>query len=98
MGSGSPPAPGPKPKAIPSHLLNGGSPLNGTAVASRDARERDSLNSSIRTSFAPRVPVEFDQPESETQSAEHASSYDNPRRRSSVTKYVTLLSQLYSTY
>ncbi|OJJ53872.1 hypothetical protein ASPSYDRAFT_61828 [Aspergillus sydowii CBS 593.65] len=86
MGSGSPPPPGPKPKAIPSHLLNGGSPLNSTSVASRDARERDSLNSSIRTSFAPRVPVEFDQPESEAHSAEHASSYDNPRRRSSVSK------------
>ncbi|KAL4994616.1 hypothetical protein BDV10DRAFT_176541 [Aspergillus recurvatus] len=85
MGSGSPPPPGPKPKAIPSHLLNGGSPLAGS-VASRDVRERESLNTSIRSSFAPRVPIEFDQPESESYSTEHASSYDIPRRRSSVTK------------
>ncbi|PLN77667.1 putative GTP cyclohydrolase I [Aspergillus taichungensis] len=63
MGSGSPPRPGPKPKsAIPSRLLNGGSALN-PSMNSRDARERESLNSSIRSSFAPRIPVEFESPE-----------------------------------
>ncbi|OJJ48946.1 hypothetical protein ASPZODRAFT_149919 [Penicilliopsis zonata CBS 506.65] len=61
MGSGSSP-PGPKPKsAIPSHLLNGGSPLH-LSTNVRDARERDNLNSSIRSSFDPRRPAEFDLP------------------------------------
>ncbi|PLB51935.1 GTP cyclohydrolase I [Aspergillus steynii IBT 23096] len=69
MGSGSPPPTGPKPKsAIPSRLLNGGSPLQ-PSLRSRDARERESLNSSIMSSFAPRIPVEFDSSES---SATHA--------------------------
>lgn len=62
MTSGSPP-PGPKPKsAVPPRLLNGGSSLN-SAMNSRGARERESLNSSIRSSFAPRIPAEFDLPE-----------------------------------
>ncbi|KAB8234744.1 hypothetical protein ETB97_004032 [Aspergillus alliaceus] len=62
MTSGSPP-PGPKPKsAVPPRLLNGSSSLNST-MNSRGARERESLNSSIRSSFAPRIPAEFDLPE-----------------------------------
>lgn len=89
MGSGSPPLPGPKPTAIPSHVLNGGSPLSSSAPTrdARDARERENLNTSIRSSFAPRIPVEFDQPESESHTTEHASSYDSPRRKSSESKY-----------
>ncbi|KAL2786864.1 hypothetical protein BJX62DRAFT_205400 [Aspergillus germanicus] len=91
MGSGSPPPTGPKPKSvIPSHLLNGGSPLNNTSVASRDARERESVQTSIRSSFAPRIPAEFDLPESDAPAADHASSYDSPRRRSSVVTKPTL--------
>ncbi|KAI9369504.1 hypothetical protein BJX61DRAFT_145681 [Aspergillus egyptiacus] len=86
MGSGSPPPTGPKPRAIPSHLLNGGSPLNNTSAASRDAREREVLNTSIRSSFAPRIPAEFDLPESDAHSAEHASSYDRPRRNSALVR------------
>lgn len=65
MGSGSPPAQ--KPSAIPSHMINGNSPLQSSAAAGsgsgtrvRDIRERESLNSSIQSSFAPRVPIEFD--------------------------------------
>ncbi|KAJ5182989.1 GTP cyclohydrolase 1 [Penicillium capsulatum] len=62
MGSGSPPS---KPSAIPSHMLNGSSPLHastspGSGTRVRDARERESLNTSIRSSFAPRVPAGFD--------------------------------------
>lgn len=60
MGSGSPPAPGPKPSAIPSHMLNGGSPLH-LSTSSRDARERENLNSSIRSSFAAQRPAEFNE-------------------------------------
>lgn len=64
MGAGSSP-PAQKPSAIPSHMLNGSSPLQastspGKSSKVRDARERESLNSSIRSSFAPRVPVGFD--------------------------------------
>ncbi|KAI9933241.1 hypothetical protein MW887_007714 [Aspergillus wentii] len=60
MGSGTSPPLGPKPKsAIPSHMLNGSSPLT-LPTGARDARERDSLNSSIRSSFAPRIPVGFE--------------------------------------
>ncbi|KAL3478377.1 hypothetical protein BJX99DRAFT_224387 [Aspergillus californicus] len=81
MVSGSPP--GPKPKAIPSHLINGGSPLQ-PSLASRDARERESLNTSIRSSFSPRIPAEFDLPESNSSMADHASSYDSPRRNSTT--------------
>lgn len=49
-------------------MLNGGSPLHastssGSGTRVRDARERESLNTSIRSSFAPRVPAEFDSPE-----------------------------------
>ncbi|KAA8643028.1 hypothetical protein EYZ11_003639 [Aspergillus tanneri] len=63
MGNGSSPPPAPKPKsAIPSRLLNGGSPLH-PSNRSRDARERESLNSSIVSSFSPRVPVEFESTE-----------------------------------
>ncbi|CAG8126592.1 unnamed protein product [Penicillium salamii] len=58
MGSGSPPSS--KPSAIPSHMLNGSSPLQRSSTDSRDARERESLNSSIRTSFEPRIPFQFD--------------------------------------
>jgi GTP cyclohydrolase I len=57
MGSGSPPSS--KPSAIPSHMLNGSSPLQRT-TGTRDARERESLNSSIRTSFEPRIPLQFE--------------------------------------
>ncbi|OGE56763.1 hypothetical protein PENARI_c002G02919 [Penicillium arizonense] len=56
MGSGSPPAS--KPSAIPSHMLNGSSPLQ-RSTGNRDERERESLNSSIRSSFEPRVPLQF---------------------------------------
>lgn len=64
MGAGSPPGPA-KPSAIPSHMLNGSSPLQSSTAAGsgtrvRDNRERESLNSSIRSSFAPRVPAEFE--------------------------------------
>ncbi|KAJ5913111.1 GTP cyclohydrolase 1 [Penicillium tannophilum] len=60
MGSGSPPSS--KPSAIPSHMLNGSSPLQSSSSSrsgnrTRDARERESLNTSIRSSFAPRVPA-----------------------------------------
>ncbi|KKK13700.1 GTP cyclohydrolase I [Aspergillus rambellii] len=87
MGSGSPPLPGSKPKsAIPAHLLNGGSPLHNT-VGARDARERESLNTSIRSSFAPRVPAEFDLPESAAQPVENTvSSYDTLTRSPGATK------------
>ncbi|ODM20919.1 GTP cyclohydrolase 1 [Aspergillus cristatus] len=68
MGSGSPPE-GPKPKsAIPPHVLNGSSPLHLSSGA-RAARERESLNSSILSSFSPRIPAEFASSETETQSA-----------------------------
>ncbi|KAL1970767.1 hypothetical protein VTN77DRAFT_2601 [Rasamsonia byssochlamydoides] len=57
MSSGSSPPLGPKPRsALPSHLLNGSSPLNTSSSSS--ARERESLNSSIRSSFRPAVDIE----------------------------------------
>lgn len=64
MGAGSPPGAA-KPSAIPPHMLNGSSPLQssttaGTGARARDNRERESLNSSIKSSFAPRVPAEFE--------------------------------------
>lgn len=59
-------------------MLNGSSPLQtssspGKSSKARDARERESLNSSIRSSFAPHVPVGFDSLE-ESDSA--APTYD----------------------
>jgi GTP cyclohydrolase I len=92
MGSGSPPQ-GPKPmSAIPSHLLNGSSPLhpsNTTGV--RDARERESLNSSIRSSFAPRIPAEFNLPETETRTelrrvSDAAETYNGAVRDSGIAR------------
>jgi GTP cyclohydrolase I len=57
MSSGSSPPLGPKPRsALPSHLLNGSSPLHPPSTSS--ARERESLNSSIRSSFRPAVDIE----------------------------------------
>lgn len=70
MGSDSPP--GAKPTAIPSHMLSGSSPLQ-RSTGSRDARERESLNSSIRTSFEPRIPLSFSD-ETETPDAEAEST------------------------
>lgn len=61
MGSGSPT--GPRASAIPSHMLNGSSPLQ-RSTGSRDSRERESLNTSIRSSFEPRIPIDFESPES----------------------------------
>jgi len=90
MGSGSPPAP--KPSAIPSHMLNGNSPLqsssapgSGSGTRVRDANERESLNSSIQSSFAPRIPVEFNSfegrsaPAGDTTASETASEAANHR-------------------
>ncbi|KAH8702129.1 putative GTP cyclohydrolase I [Talaromyces proteolyticus] len=52
MNPASSPPLGPKPlSALPSHLLNGNSSLNPSASNSTSARERESLNSSIRSSF-----------------------------------------------
>ena len=76
MGSGSPP-PGSKPKSvIPAHVLNGSSPLNLSAGA-RAARERESLNSSIRSSFTPRIPAEFESSDTVTQSAGETNRNDD---------------------
>ena len=63
-------------------MLNGSSPLHsstspGSSTRSRDIRERESLNSSIRSSFAPRVPAEFDTQEEERLSAPTANSVAN---------------------
>ena len=56
MGVSSPPL-GPKPRsALPSHVLHESSPLH----MSTSARERDSLNSSIRTSFLSRTPIDLE--------------------------------------
>jgi GTP cyclohydrolase I len=63
MGSGSPTSP--RASAIPSHMLNGSSPLQ-RSTSSRDSRERESLNTSIRSSFEPRIPLEFESPNTET--------------------------------
>ncbi|OQE24825.1 hypothetical protein PENFLA_c009G07534 [Penicillium flavigenum] len=63
MGSGSPTSP--RASAIPSHMLNGSSPLQ-RSTNSRDSRERESLNTSIRSSFEPRIPLEFESPKTET--------------------------------
>lgn len=74
MGAGSSPGPA-KPSAIPSHMLNGSSPLQSSTTAGsgtrvRDNRERESLNSSIRSSFAPRVPAEFESIDARSQPAD----------------------------
>lgn len=51
-------------------MINGSSPLQsssspGGGTRARDARERESLNTSIQSSFAPRVPVGFEAEEEE---------------------------------
>lgn len=102
MGAGSPPGPA-KPSAIPSHMLNGGSPLQSSTTAGsgtrvRDNRERESLNSSIRSSFAPRVPPEFesigshpaDQPTASTAATEAESTQTALSLRYAVNCTVTI--------
>lgn len=51
----SPPLPGPKPKALPSYLVNGTSPLHG----SQRARERENLSSSIRSTYGRKTAVDL---------------------------------------
>ncbi|KAI3284254.1 hypothetical protein DTO002I6_9256 [Penicillium roqueforti] len=63
MGSDSPTSP--RASAIPSHMLNGSSPLHPTG--SRHSRERESINTSIRSSFEPRIPLEFESPQTKTE-------------------------------
>ncbi|KAL1983640.1 hypothetical protein VTN96DRAFT_10139 [Rasamsonia emersonii] len=59
MSSGSSPPLGPRPRpALPSHVLNGSSPLHTSSTPSARERERDSLNASIRSSFRPAVDIE----------------------------------------
>ena len=88
MGSGtSPPPSGSKPKsAIPSHMLNGSSPLH-VSTGSRHARERESLNSSILSSFTPRIPVEFDLPASAAHPSGESLSLVDDTPRGSSSKY-----------
>ena len=51
----------PKPKALPSYLTNGGSPLQ-NRVSVRDTSERDTLFSSIKSSSGPRrQPIALEQ-------------------------------------
>jgi GTP cyclohydrolase I len=52
----SPPLPGPKPKALPSYLVNGKSPLHG----SQRARERENLTSSIKSTYGRKVALDLD--------------------------------------
>ena len=55
----SPPPLNPKPRsAVPSHLLNGGSPLHQPPVSSR-AHEREKLASSIHSTYGRKAPVDF---------------------------------------
>lgn len=50
-----PPLPGPKPKALPSYLVNGNSPLHG----SQRARERENLTSSIKSTYGRKTAVDL---------------------------------------
>lgn len=88
MASSSSPPLGPKPKsAVPSYLLNGSSPLSNSTSA-RDARERESLASSIRSSFTPRTPAEFDSPSAGTMSQSNdATSASGVARESNPARY-----------
>jgi GTP cyclohydrolase I len=76
MNPGSSPPLGPKPlSALPSHLLNGSSPLQPSTGSSSSNRERESLNSSIRSSYRGSVDI---QPISEAASSTVPTSLDNP--------------------
>lgn len=73
MGSGTPP-PGPKPSAIPAHVLSGSSSLNPSSAGHRAAHERESLNSSILSSFSPRIPAAFESSDTVLQSTGESNS------------------------
>lgn len=74
-------------------MLNGSSPLQsstassgGSSTRARDARERESLNSSIQSSFAPRVLAEFNAVEaSPAPAAESTSNETGAARNNSMT-------------
>lgn len=74
--------------AIPSHVLNGSSPLNSSSAGNRAARERESLNSSILSSFSPRNPVEFELSPAGTQHAGESSVASNIRNEQEGTNPV----------
>lgn len=63
-------------------MLNGSSPLQ-RSTSGRDARERESLNSSIRTSFEPRIPLDFDSPEAKTQAEAETQTGADPTQSTS---------------
>ena len=72
--------PKPKPKpALPSYLFNGGSPLHHSSTSSSNtrAKERESLSSSIRSTYGRRTTVDFDSNVEQTNS--QYKSWDTPR-------------------
>lgn len=51
----------PRPKAIPTHLINGHSPLHPSASADQDKEERESAFAAIKSSMGPRkVPIDLE--------------------------------------
>lgn len=72
-------------------MLNGGSPLQSSTSSAgasgtraRDARERESLNSSIQSSFAPRVPAEFNAVEASPRPAAESTSSETGVARNNL--------------
>ena len=51
----------PRPKAIPSHLVNGHSPLHPEYAAGKEREEREDTYKSIKSSFQPKQPLSLDQ-------------------------------------
>ena len=52
----------PRPKAIPSHLVNGHSPLHPAYASNRERDDRDSTFNSIKTSMGPhKEPIDIEQ-------------------------------------
>ena len=67
----------PRPNAIPSHLINGHSPLHPSAPADRDTTERESAYNAIKSSMGPRrEPIDLDNPSPDLP-ADRASSTAN---------------------
>lgn len=73
-------------------MLNGNSPLQsstapgpGSGNRVRDTRERESLNSSIQSSFAPRVPIEFDSLEAGSAPAGDSTAHEAASAHSTLT-------------
>jgi len=75
----------PRPKPIPSHLVNGHSPLHPSFSAQRDKEDRDNTYNSIKSSMGPRKePIDLEHPHTD---GDAPSSHTDAAQKRSARQY-----------